>query len=327
MSNGKNVFSQSTCLIIKKTAVGTSRKIPVDHIEVDADKDRVGVNKSLLKSQELSAIKTLDGLAVRWIYSRSYANEVIASGVYLVKMTAIPEVIEYLEKYQHERQQLVTRLCDVYPALVASDRQALKSEFNTKDYPGVRFNSDGFIEVSKEALAAEFKVEWEFKTFVTPDMLKVISPALYEQALAKEQLKVSAITDEVIFGVREEARKLVEHLLEKLTPSADGKAKVLHTSSVEKVQDFLSIFDKCKNLGDDTELSKLIAHLRESMSGVTKDALKQQPDLRSSIQQDFQAAKVTLDSLLVDKPKRMFKFETVVSPSVPEVSSDFSAHV
>jgi hypothetical protein len=236
-------------------------------------------------------------------------------------MTAITEVIHYLLNYQHERQQLVNRLCDVYPALVASDRQALKSEFNTKDYPGVRFNRDGFIEVSKEALAAEFSVEWEFKTFVTPEMLKVVSPALYEQAMAKEQAKVSAITDEVIFGVREEARKLVEHLLEKLTPSADGKSKVLHTSSVEKVQEFLAIFENCKNLGDDTALSSVISHLRASMSGVTKDAIKQQPDLRDAIQKDFQTAKAALDGLLVDKPKRMFRFETVVTPSSPAVSA------
>ena len=306
----KNIFDNATCLILRKTSVGTSRKIDISHIEVDADKDRVAANKSLLKSPELAAIKSLDGFAVRWLYSRSFGKELFAAGIYLVKFSAADEVAAYLEAYRIERDKLITALCDKYPSLVLSDQQALKAEFNASDYPGVRVVNNK-LQFSKDALRSEFSIDWEFKTFVTPEMLKQVSPALYEQALAQEQRKVASMTDEVIFGVREEAKKLIAHLIDKLTPTPDGKAKVLHTSSVEKVQDFLETFEKCKNLGDDTQLSALVKSLRSSMSGVTKDQLKSQEPLRDAIRRDFEKANAQLDQLLTDKPKRMFTFEEV----------------
>ncbi len=310
-NNGNSITQNAVCLIVKIKSVGATRKIPTSHIEVDADKDRVGASKSLLKSDELAAIKSRDGFGRHWLYSHSIANEIISSGVYLVKLTAVADVDVYMKQWQADRDKLVSALCNVYPSLVVNDQKTLRSEFNPDDYPGVRIGSNGKIQVSKEALGHEFSLDYEFKSFVTPESLKNVSVEFYEQAKAKEQARVTSIANEVIFGVKEEAKKLVSHLVEKLTPTAEGKQKVLHTSSVEKVQDFLSTFESCKNLGDDQQLSALIKTLRSSMSGVTKDQLKAQEPLRDAIRKDFEKASTQLDQLLVDKPKRVFSFDEV----------------
>lgn len=302
-----DVTKNAVCLMLSLKSVGTSRQVPTSHIEIDADPDRIGVSKSLLKSPQLAAIKSRDGHARHWLYAHSVANGLVKSGVYLVGHKAVPDIEEYMKLWQADRDALVDRLADSYAAVVLNDQRNLKAEFDPKDYPGVRLGPNG-IQVSKEALKAEFSIYWEFKEFVTPDSLKNVSAEFYEEAKAKAAATAMSLSTEVVYSLREEAKQFFGHFLDKLTPGPDGKQKILHTSSVEKVKEFCQLFDS-KNIGSDLQLALLVERAKSAMNGVTKDALKVQEPLRDSVRTEFEKLNSAIDGLLVDKPTRKFQFE------------------
>jgi hypothetical protein len=307
MTPETNVTQNAVMLLVYKTAVGTSRSVSTSHIEIDADKDRIGVSKTLLKSPEMQAIRSRDNQGRSWIISRCIENDYLKGGIYLCGLKAVSDVEAYMAIWQSERAALVNKLADTYGALVAIDQRDLKAEFNIRDYPGCRIVNDK-LQVSKDALRAEFSLDWEFKAFVTPESLKNVSAEFYEDAKKKEMAKVASMSTEVVYTLREEAKKFFSHFVDKLTPGTDGKQKVLHTSSVEKMREFCELFD-AKNIGSDRQLETLVNKAKEAMKGITKDALKAQEPLRDAVRKQFEDLNKKVDGLLVDKPTRMFSFD------------------
>lgn len=303
-----NVTQKAVCIIVNIESIGTSRKVPTSHVEVQADAERINVSKTLLQSEELSAIKRRDGFGRQWLYSRCIPNKVIKSGVFLCPIALIEQVEIYMVTWQAERTALVNKLAGIYETLVANDRIALKSEFVAEDYPGVKLRDDGTLKVNSNALAACFNIDWQFVAFETPSSLKQVSAEFFEAAKVKESAKWASVSEDVMYAIRSEARGLISNMVDKLTGKDDGKPKIFRNTLVTNMNDFLDLFD-AKNVAGDQELSKLISNARQIMAGVTADTLRQQEPLRDSVRAQFAKLDGQLDAMLQDKPQRMITFE------------------
>ena len=104
--------------------------------------------------------------------------------------------------------------------------------------------------------------------------------------------------------------ELVGGLAESLTNKEDGSKRKFFPSSVEKITEFLSGFEK-RNICNDTELDVEVQKLRKLVEGIDVDKLsagaKGDDALREKVRKQMESVQVNLQSLLVDASARKIK--------------------
>lgn len=136
-----------------------------------------------------------------------------------------------------------------------------------------------------------------------PDYLLRLNPQLYQQ----EKDRMTARFEEAVRLAEEsfvgELAKLVEHLVERLSPSVDGQSKVFRDSAIGNLTEF---FDRFKSLsvGSNADLDKLVDTARRAISGVDPQAVRDNSGLRQQVAAQLSAVSATLDQMLVDQPRR-----------------------
>jgi len=97
--------------------------------------------------------------------------------------------------------------------------------------------------------------------------------------------------------------KLVSHLVERLTPGPDGHAKTFRDSIVSNLDDFFKQF-RGLNVGSNQQLDDLVDHAQKLLRGVRPDQLRADGNLRQQITSQLAHVQGTLETLLVDQPRR-----------------------
>ncbi len=290
------LFERAVCLSVVLRKPGEYRRLPTSLVEVDADKRLISAHKRLLDSPQMKAITSLDGEVRRYLYTRGLPS-LFKSGVYLLPIDFIEEVQTTLCAFAAQRGQLVGVFLAAYPDLIERDQQRLRSAFNATDYH------------SQESLAAQFSMQWQFIAFSVPGQLKQISHTLFQE----EQHKAETLWQETLAEVRTLLRvnmtELVNHLVERLSgTSKDGKPKVFRKTLITNLREFLDTFD-ARNLSDDGALTEVVAKARELLADVDPQTVRTSEDLRASLRDGFTQLKSTLDTLVMEKPARVFSFE------------------
>jgi hypothetical protein len=114
---------------------GNIRKANNALVDVGVDKALVRVSKTLLDSQELKAIKTLDGEIRQYLYNMCLPFE---PGVLLFPLHLIETVDRRLREFEEGRRSLVVSFVDAYPELCSKqDAERLRGIYNPLDYPPV----------------------------------------------------------------------------------------------------------------------------------------------------------------------------------------------
>src|SRR5258707_68858 len=75
------LFEKAVCLVLSLRKIGNRKKLPASLVEVDADKDLISAQKTLLSSEHLKAIAHYDGEIRRYLYGRCLPS-MFMSGVY-----------------------------------------------------------------------------------------------------------------------------------------------------------------------------------------------------------------------------------------------------
>lgn len=259
-------------------------------VEVDADKDFLHVSKDILKSPALDAVREHER-AVRAFVKGNSVPSFFKGGMYLVRISSVAEIDEQLERMRHTREGLVAKFLEEYPGLVQTSQASLRGVYDAADYPTV------------QAVRKAFTWETRFLTFNTPSSLKGISAEIFRRETEKMATRVQHATEEITQLLRTEANDMLAHMLDRLTPGEDGKAKVFRNTMVTNVAEFLRSFD-ARNVVDDAELSKVMGKVRQLMEGVDAELLRKQEGLRESIRTQVGQIKLQLDGMVVAKPKR-----------------------
>jgi len=290
------LFEKAVCLVLSLRKPGNRRTLPASLVEVDADKEMISAQKTLLASEHLKAIAHYDGEIRRYLYSRCLPS-LFMTGVYLVPITLVEEVEAKLATFSATREQLVQAFIDAYPQLVESARGRLRSAFSEKDYP------------SPEHLKRSFKMEWRYVAFSVPGTLQTISTELFYKEQEKASQQWQEALEEVRGLLRTHLAEMVHHLVDRLSkPGEDGKPKVFKNTLVSNLTTFLDTFD-ARNLTDDTELAAVVTKARGLLGGIDAQTLRTSEALRSSLCTGFAGLKETLDSLVIAKPMRAFSFD------------------
>jgi len=287
-----SITDKTVFLIVRFKVIGNSRKVSNSVLETDADKSFLRVQKSLLESPELDAIKKSDGQMRTYLYNKALPYDM---GIYLLPKVLVDDVQDRLIAYQDERAELVTAFVNAYPVLCAQASQSLGSLYKSSEYPDAN------------SVIAKFSFDWQYISFSVPECLK--DSGIYSVEMEKQKAKIEEAASEITALMRETMLELVDHLKTALEPNADGKPKRLFASAVTNIQDFLDTF-KARNITNDSELDAMCDEIKKVIHPqVYVDVLRKDESLKAQVHSALEGFTAKLATMVETIPGRKFRKE------------------
>jgi hypothetical protein len=299
IEQGQSVAEQTVMLSLSLGVVTNRRKLKSDTEAVDTEIDRgmLHLSVDLFDAPEQKRCqKYLTALKAN--INNYTVPSFFRGGMYLVKMEAVEKVDVMIEKAIEDFKPVVRAFADVVEQRRDESRARLKGAFDVRHYP------------TREQVLAGYTVEKRWLTMSTPQSLKQISASFFEREKAKAEESIRTATEEITKLLAAEAKKLTVHLIERLTPGPDGKAKIFRDSAVSNISEFLATFN-LRNIGGSDELNAQISKIRQLIDGVDPEALRTNDTVKESVANGFKQVAEELDKLVVAKPSRMFDFQEV----------------
>lgn len=284
------VTQNTICIVVRKGRFGTKRKASTADVQVESDKALLRLSKTILESPELKLVQKSDSQMSTYLQTLCLKS-MFKGGVYLIPIGLVEEVNAQLEVFQSNRLTLIEAAVATYDQRCQETSDRLDVLHEPGDYP------------SKERFRAKFYLEWQFVTWETPTRLKQIRPALFEAERQKAAAKLSAVADDCRNAMRVGMKELVMHMVDRLTPDADGKVKRFNKSVVKNFTEFFRTFE-LKNVTDDTELAAIVTQAKAAMAGVDVDMIRKDEAIRNAIQQQFAMLKDQLNPMTVEPGTR-----------------------
>jgi hypothetical protein len=211
-------------------------------------------------------------------------------GVRLIKLESVEEFDRQMCDYRAELEDAVANLDRHFDELKRAAARRLGSLYSPSDYP--------------ETLIGLFGVSYDFPSIEPPDYLVQLSPGLYE----REQERVRARFKEAVRlaeqAFLEEFSKLVSHLSERITgTNEDGSEKIFRDSAVDNLSDFFERF-RSLNVRSNPQLDDLVVQAQRAVRNVGAQDLRDSESLRDQVSTQLSRVQASLDSMLVDRPRR-----------------------
>jgi uncharacterized phage infection (PIP) family protein YhgE len=291
------VAEQTVVLSLELGKVTNRRKINsnTEAVETEIDRKMLHLSIDLFDAPEqrqcqkfLTALKAKINLYTVPSFFRG--------GMYLVKVEAVEHVDILIEKAIEDFKPIVQAFADVIEQRRDESRARLKEAFDIKHYP------------SREQVMAGYSIDKRWMTLSTPQSLKQISASFFEREKSKAEAAIGAAYEEINKLLAAEAKELADHLIDRLTPGADGKPKVFRNSTVSNISEYLATFN-LRNLGNSDDLNTQITKMRQLLQGVSPDSLRTNDTLKDSVTKSFKQVAEELDKLIIAAPTRMIDFQ------------------
>ena len=289
---GQDLAHKTVCVKVRLGRLGNTRKVSNSQVEVDTDKSLIRVSKHLLDSKELRTIANFDGEIRRYLYNTCLPFE---AGIHLCPFALLEQMEGKLREFAVGRDGLVAEFLTAYSGLSQEAAKRLRSLYNPADYPPL------------EHVAQQFTFTWQYISFGVPDQLREISTKIWQDEREKAAQVMADAGREIQQVLRAAMAELVKHMRDRLRDGPDGKPLRFKETTVSNLVDFLGSFD-FRNVTDDTELKALVDKAREMLVGVSADDLRTTAGVRAKVQQGMADLATELDTMIVKKPARKFRF-------------------
>ena len=249
----------------------------------------LSAGKKLLDTSHpaFKAVTAIRGRAVA--YWKSISLPFPEPGIRLIPQGSIGEFNEQMSCLRDELDEAVLELNEHYDELRHAARERLGDLFDLSDYP--------------TTLVGMFAIEHDFPSVEPPPYLRQLSPELYQQECQRVQSRFDEAVQLAEQAFIEELARLVDHLSERLSGSADGKPKVFRDSAVTNMTEFFERF-RSLNVRSNEQLDALVGNAQRVVRGVEPQQLRDSQALRQNISKQMAAVQAGLDQLLVDRPRR-----------------------
>jgi hypothetical protein len=290
---GLDLAQKTVCIKVRIQRLGNSRKVSTSQVEVDTDKSLIRVSKCLLTSQELRQVTNFDAEIRRYLYNTCLPFDV---GIHLCPFALLEQLEGRLRKFAEERQALIEAFLIAYPTLCQEAATRLRTLYNPRDYPPIEY------------VRQQFGFTWQYVSFGVPEQLREISTRIWEGEREKAAKVMAEASEEIQQVMRAAMAELVTHMSDRLKDGPEGKPLKFKESTVAKLVEFLGTFE-FRDVTDDRELQGLVEKARTLLSGVTTNDLRTTADVRTRVQQGMAEIAAGLDTMIVKKPGRKFRFD------------------
>lgn len=264
-------------------------------------KKRLKLGKRLISAREYDDIKEFQSRTRRRLL-QSYCNQsYIDDGLYTVKISVVPQVEEEIKKAQWELSaNLVPKFVAVYKEKIEEAKTLFEAQFNPKDYP------------DPSALPDKFGIDYRWTQFNVPEGLP---PELREQEEKKLRESFERAEQAIVGALWAEFGKFLDHVVDRLEPTEDGKRKKFNENLFENLTNFIGSFNNRNALNDD-KLNGLVTAAKEILSSASGDEspedlvpkLRDEEALREKTAKAFSELKKEVDKTIEEMPERAFDF-------------------
>jgi len=288
------MLDRSIILHLRTGMLGSVAKVDSEIVDTDADKDRFKVTKDILDSAELKAISKHDGSVRSWVRAVSLPADFLGASKYLIPLQLVEEVMHRLDEYRQTREGLIEKFLTAYPDLVERARVELKGQFDEADYP-----------TAAQARKA-FTYQRNLLTFSTPTALKTLSQGLFEREAKRMADTVQNAVANIEALLFDQMKKLLDHMVDRLTPGEDGKPKRFASKMVDGFGEVLELLSKRASVIDNEPLMVLLQETGSVLKGVDAKTIRDSESVRASVTTAFTDIAARLDAAVIDQPKRFF---------------------
>lgn len=268
-----------------------------------------------LKKHEKDLIKTDDSVSAAWVktgkilFDDTELKEVVAIKNELNSMLDAMSLIFPLAGVKFipfKNLQMAAELCDTkiiefwdkidytfmpaWPGRYHQAQESLGNLFNPLDYPG--------------DIRSKFGLSYQFLNLAAPNgAVRVVDSELYERETEKFKQTMAEAQELAVMALRSEFADIVGSLVERLTPTEDGKSKVFRDSLVGNFKDFFDGFLN-RNVFEDSELSELVNRAKDIIGGADAETLRKSPLFAQGIKDQMSSIHAAIQAAIVDRPGR-----------------------
>lgn len=157
--------------------------------------------------------------------------------------------------------------------------------------------------------SADFGIAWSFEEETVPNHLAEVHPDLFKREQQRVQAMYNMAASDLVTDLAKELKKIVAHMVERLTPDADGKKKKFNHTVVDNLKDF---FDKFQllNIGNSKELEDAVASCKAAINykggddQVTAEKLRKDAQKALDVKTAMAELSGKLDGMIVNRPRR-----------------------
>lgn len=284
------------CIRLRRGAPGFRAGVDSDEFEAGgADKDQLSLTKKLIDSDAFRAIKRCHNDVAHYLRHKAMPVPSLDQSYYFVPTRRVKDAIEYCrEQIKLHDEKLVPAFIDGdYENAKREAKKRLKHLYNEEDYP------------SKARLREAFYISIEPQARSAPTALRSIDADLYLEAQREIEGSFRRAAEEARLYLRQELLKFLKDTVDRLTAKADdGRPKAFHSSSVEKIEEFVKFFDD-RNVLKDGEMQGLVERLRKVMKGVDVEAIRDDAKFRAQVAQQMGQFTSELDKLVTAAPRKI----------------------
>jgi len=276
-------------------AMGNFKRIDKEKIKTDANKQWVDSRKQLFESDTYKKILRVQQGARLYLNSHALPS-LLKDGVYMIPKVKMESCIERLQEFVKDEDALVKQFAEEYEDDVKAAKKELNGLFEPKDY------------FTKEQIPNLFSISWSTLSFDVPVTLEDVSPELFKMEQKKHEknwLEAQEVWKQLLLA---EYQEIVNHLVERLTPSKDGKKKVLRDSVFDNLKEFAESFSS-RNVMNAAQLKAMVDEGTAKLKTINPEALRDDEKARNSVRAQFEQIKNKLDDMVTTAGGRAVSFD------------------
>jgi hypothetical protein len=296
-----DILSKTTCLLLRFHKTGLIRKGNISKIQTEANKKRLGLHKKILTSENYDSMMLCARDCRRYAVKRQVPGSPFAEGTHLVPCPLVDDLNEKIANATAAYNRWADLFVAEYESLVKEAKIELKDQFDPSNYYDVS------TEAGRLALRSKFWVERRWFDW-SPTNESKVSSVIAEQERKQQADEIKNMAMEVKAALRLGLKRLVDHLVERLTPGPGGSRKVFMASTITKIVEFLELFS-ARNVCGDRELALLADQAKEVLDGQTPESIRGNDEVQTAVAARMSEVKENLDKLLRDMPERVIDLD------------------
>ena len=293
----QEIVGNYVMLVLTMHGIGNHRKVGSDILpsgENEARKDWMAVSKKLMQSDNLSNIEWVQGKCRQFVELRSNPS-LVKKGIYILRRDVVEEVIDHVTNDNARIRKESEALRDDWPRLLVQAQLILKNRFNAGDY------------IDPRLIVGRFSIDYQLFEIKPPD-----SDMISDKVFREEKAKYVTLWEEaaknaerlLAVGMVEQ----VQNMIDKLTPTKDGKARRIRPTALDGINEFL-VTSPFRNMTNDRDLRECSDRLRRIIANVDADTLRQSKDARDTVTLGFEQVKQALEAKIEIIGRRAISLE------------------
>lgn len=223
----------------------------------------------------------------------AYSVDYPEASVRLVKLDNVGWLREQVGLIEEDLNKALHTLDANWASVKADAKKRLGDLYSEADYPNKP--------------SPHYRIELTFPAIKPDERLAKLHPELYEEQKRKIAERFEDAVKAAEATAAEELGKLLDHLVERLKPGEDGKAKTIRESTFENIKQFTERFKRI-SIGSNSDLEKLVEQVEALAGGVdVKELRKSGEEAKVGLLEGFAKLQEAASALVVDRPTRFIE--------------------